>query len=256
VAETLETEHQPVSVLFTADFSAIADLTSLPDLHSLMAPKVSVLFGQDGNAKGKALFTDTGKTVGILGATLATVSLANVSENIGWPRKFKPVTGTELDMPAFAEGSLLKELDQTVIQEINDKGYIFLLKHVGLSGSYFNDSFTADLITSDYAYIENNRTIDKAIRGIRTYLLPELNSPLRLDADTGHLAVDTVKYMESLASKPLEQMQADGDLSAFDIYIDPSQDVVSTNKLTVNVTLVINGVARTIEVLIGLATSV
>ena len=51
----------------------------------------------------------------------------------------------------------------------------------GLNGSFYNDSFTMDTITSDYAYIERVRTMDKAVRGIRTYLLPHLSSPLYVD---------------------------------------------------------------------------
>jgi uncharacterized protein DUF2586 len=256
VVKTLEGEHKPFSVLFVADFSAVADLTTMGDLRALDAEKVTVLLGQDGTATGKTLFTSVGKTVGVLGAVMGLVSLANVSENIGWPKKFKPVTGTELDVPAFAEGSLLKDLDTTVIDGLNTKGYVFLVKHIGASGSYVNDSHTCCPAISDYAYLENNRTMDKAIRGIRTYLIPELNSPLRVNKDTGELSVDSVMYFESLASKPLEQMEADGDLSGFDIHIDPSQNVVSTSKLAIKVTLIVNGVARTIELSIGLGTSV
>ncbi len=256
VIDTLAEEHKPLSVLFTADFSAVADLTTLSDLRALDAANVSVVIGQDGGAAGAALFGSEDVTISCIGAALGAVSLANVSENIGWPKKFKMVTGTELDVPAFGEGSLLKDTATNTIEGINTKGYIFLTKHIGLSGSFFNDSHTAVAATSDYAYIENNRTIDKAIRNVRTYLLPELNSPLRLDPTSGNLSVDTVKYFESLASKPIEQMEADGDISGFDVYIDPAQDVVSTNKLVVAITLVVKGVARTIEVNIGLATSV
>ncbi len=252
VGDALAAEHKPFSILYQPDFSAVADLTALNDLHTLTAPNVSVLIGQDGAGTGAALFTAVGKTIGVLGAALAAVSLANVSESIAWPKKFKPVTGTELDEPAFAEGSNLSALAQAAIQGVNDKGYIFLVKLIGLSGSYFNDSFTCVALTDDFAYIENNRTIDKAIRGIRTYLLPELNGPLQLDPSTNKLSIDTIQYYQTRASKPLEQMQADGDVSGFDIYIDPAQDVVGTNTLTVKVTLVIKGVARTINVQIGL----
>jgi hypothetical protein len=127
---------------------------------------------------------------------------------------------------------------------------IFLKKHTGISGSYFNDSHTAITQTSDYAQIENNRTIDKAIRGINTSLLPSLNSPLQLNAD-GTLSETTIAYFESQAGVSLDAMVRDAEISAFEVTIDPAQDVLATSKIIIAVAIVINGVARYIEVPIG-----
>jgi hypothetical protein len=63
-------------------------------------------------------------------------------------------------------------LSDSAIQAIADKGYIFIKKHVGTAGTYFNDAPTAKPETSDYAFVENNRTIDKSIRVCRKFLLP------------------------------------------------------------------------------------
>ena len=255
VCDTLEADHMPLSVLMTSDFSAVADLTALSDLRALDSEKVSVVLGQDGAGDGNTLWVAVDKTIGSVGACLGALSKAAVSESIAWVKKFNFVTSTELDTPALGEGTLVKDLTTTVLNGINTKGYLFLKKFVGLTGSYLNDNHCATLAISDYAYLDNNRTIDKAVRNIRTYLLPELNSPLRLNAD-GTLAYDSVKYFESLAKRPLDQMQRDGDLSGFDVYIDPDQNVLSNSTLTVEVNLLINGVARTISVEIGFATSV
>jgi len=242
--------------LFTADFHAVADLTALSDLRALAAPNVSVILGQDGAGAGNTLFAAVDLTIGCLGAALGALSKATVSESFAWVKKYNMVEGTELDSPAMGEGTLIKDLTQTVLDGINTKGYIFLKKFVGLTGSYFNDNHTCDAATSDYAYIDNVRTIDKAIRGVRTYLLPELNGKLRLDPTAGTLATDTIKYFESLAKRPLAQMMSEGDLSGYDVHIDPNQDVLSTSTLHIQVSLVINGVARNITVDIGFTTTV
>lgn len=251
ILTALATAHKPLHVLFTADISAIVDLTTLSDLKALTAPNVSVVIGQDGAGVGKALYDSEGVSISCIGAALGALSLAQVHENIGWPKKFNMSDGTELETPTIANDDLIKEQTQTLIDGIDTKGYIFLVKHIGLTGSYFNDTFTCVAATSDFAYIENNRAIDKAIRGIRTYLLPELNSPLYVDATSGKLSVDTAKYFERLAANAIEQMARNGEVSGFDVNVDPDQNVLTSSNLVISVAIVPVGVARTITVNIG-----
>lgn len=261
VCDTLDTEHMPLSVLYASDFEAYVggasaeDLTDMPDLRELDAEKVTVIFGQDGAADGADLFESTGKSVTCLGAALGAVSKAKVHENIGWVEKF-PMSVVELDTPAFADGTLYKDTDPNLIDSLNSKGYVFLVKHVGISGTYFNDAHTCILITSDYAYLENNRTIDKAIRGVRTYLLPQLNSPLKVDAESGKLDPNTIAFFEAKANEPLTQMERDGELSGYLATINPDQNVLSTSILEIVIANVPLGVARKINVKIGFTTSV
>lgn len=256
VAEDLEADHMPLMILFTGDFHSVSDLTTLSDLKTLDAPNVAVILGQDGAGAGNTLFDALHVTVGCGGAALGALSLSAVSESFAWVKKFNMASGTELDSPALGEGSLVKELTSTVLTTISGKGYIFLRKFVGLTGSYFNDNHTCDAATSDYCYINNVRTIDKAVRNIRTYVLPELNGKLRINADDGTLAIDTIKYFEAKAKQPLAQMQNEGDLSGYDVYIDPQQDVLTNSNLDIQVALVPYGTARSITVTIGFSTSV
>lgn len=246
-AQQLYTEHQPLVILYAPDISDTADATTLADLRALTAPYVAVCIGQDGNATGKSIFTALGKSVTCIGAMLGAVSRAQVHENIGWVANFN-MAETELDVIALANGDAIKDLTATELTAINTKGYIFLRKHIGRVGSYFNDSFTAVAATSDYATIENNRTIDKAVRGIRTALLPALNSPLRVDRTTGKLSSDVVKYFENLASSALETMDKAGEVSGFSVTVNPDQNILSTSKLVIDVKIVPVGVAREIEV--------
>lgn len=254
VCDGLDAIHKPVSsVLYGANLAATSDLTTLTDLNTLSAPKVSAVISQDGAGLGAFLYVTTGKSVTTLGATLGAVSLAKVSEDIGWPEKFNISNGVECDTIAFANGTLVSTVSQSLLNTLDDRRYIFLVKYVGLAGSYFNDSHTAVLVSSDYAYIENNRTIDKAIRGVYSSLISYINGPIVLNAD-GTLKDTTVAFYESQASVNLDQMVRDTELSAFSAVVDPTQNVLSTGIVIVTVKLVPIGVARQITVNIGFTT--
>jgi hypothetical protein len=251
VCNTLDAEHKPVSnVLLAADIKAVTDLTTLASLATRTDHKTSVVISQDGAGKGANLFFLSKKSITNLGAALGAVALAKVSESIAWISRFNISSGTENEILAFANGTLYTAVDSNTLNVLNNYRYIFLRKFVGISGSYFNDSHTAVTPTSDYAYIENNRTIDKAIRGVYATLLPDLNGPLTLNAD-GTLNDNTIAALEADARPNLDQMVRDGEISAYVVTIDPAQNVLSTSKLVIAIKLVGVGVARNITVNIG-----
>jgi len=258
-ATALETDNKPLIVLYACDMMAVTAYGNLVDLRgTLSAKNVSVVIGEDGAGIGYALAIAKGYSISCLGAALGTVSLSAVNENIGWVGKFN-IAAVELDAPALSfndstYGRLIKNYTTAALDAINAKGYVFLVKHLGVSGSYFNDSHTAIPATSDYAYIENNRTIDKAIRGIRTYLVPEINSPVKVDAVSGKLDMNRVKYLEAQGSIALDQMMRNSELSGYQVTIDPDQNVLGTSTINVTVQLVPVGVARTITVTVGFVT--
>lgn len=246
--------HKPLEAIYTAEISGTANVTSLTDLRVLSAPNVSVVVGQDGGATGLRLFRATGKSIGCVGTTLGAVALASVNEDIAWVGKFN-MASTEFDVLNFSNGQVLTALSDGTIDNVDTYGYIFLKKHVNITGSYFDDSHTAVAITSDYAYIENNRTIHKAIRGLRTFLLPQLASPIVLNSD-GTIKEDVISYYETLCSRALDSMQRDFEISAYSVTIDPTQNVLSTSELVINVTIVPVAVGRQITVNVGFALSV
>lgn len=250
-----------ISIIMAADFKAITSIANLIaiDLKALTAPNVSVTVGQDDDLKGKALHEGVGEfSPTIMGAVLGTMSKAAVNENIGWVAKFNIVEGGgELENPAIAiQGKpRVATISSADLDSINTKGYIFAIKRYGISGTYLQDSHTAVANTSDYKSIEANRTIDKAIRGVRQYLVTELNAPVLTDT-SGKLSPDYVKYLESLAGQALEQMLRNRELSAYQVNIDPEQNVVSTSTINVTLNLIPVGVSRQINVNIGFVTSI
>ena len=255
---TLEGINKPVQVLYACNFQAITTIGSLADLRALSCKNVSVVIGEDGDNLGSALAISETKSVTCIGSALGVLSASKVNENIGWIEKFNVVENGEFNEPALAIASttfLVKNQSQSALDGVNDKGYIFLNKQVGIDGTYFNDSPTAISETSDYAYIENNRTIDKAIRNVRVFLLPSLNSPLYVNQD-GTLSEDVVSRFKNDCERALEKMDIDGEISGYKVIINPLQDVLTTSKLSIAIKIVPVGVAREIEINIGFAVNV
>jgi hypothetical protein len=255
VCNTLAGLHKPLSIVYAANMTSVTDLTTLPDLNTLTCPNVSAVIGQDKGGQGNYLYVTQARSITTLGATLGAIALAKVSEDIAWVSKFNISSGFECDTIGFANGSAVATASQSLLNLLDNRRYIFLIKYVGIAGSYFNDSHAAVTVTSDYAYIENNRTIDKAIRGVYSSLLPNLNSPLVLNAD-GTLKDTTVAYFIGQCSPNLDQMVRDSELSAYEVTIDTTQNVLSTSTLVVSIKLVPIGVARNIVVNIGFTLSI
>ncbi len=247
-----DAKHKPLSALYAANMAAVTDITTVADLALLTANKASSIIGQDGAALGNYLFLTTGKSVTQLGAALGALSLSAVSEDFGEPAKFNISNGIENDVPAFANGKLLSDptLSDAIIESIDTKRHIFGLKYVGFPGTFFNDNHCAIIATSDYAFINDNRVIDKACRGVYAALIPYLKSKLLKNSD-GTLAQTTIAFLQTQALAPLYQMARDqdlGEVSPDDVYIDPSQNVTSTNTLVINIVLNENGIARNIQI--------
>ncbi len=238
-------------------------MVTLADLHTTNEC-VSVVISQDAGGLGAYLAT-TNPSISNIGVCLGAVSKAQVHESIAWVEKqnlvdvayAKKLTGDveqarEMDVIGFVDGSKLSDYSPEQLKAIEDKGYIFCVKHTGIAGTYFNDSFTATALDSDFAYIENNRTIDKAIREINRVLVPRISAPAYVDPDTGYLAASTVAATEALCDDVLDQMVRDGEISGYAVSINPRQQILKTSKLEVVVKLVPVGVLREITVKIGL----
>lgn len=252
-AAALYTAHMPVVVLVAFDLDAVSDLSTLANLRTGANYYVSCVIGQDGGAKGAEIYTADEVSVTTIGAVLGSLAFGQVHESIAWPRKYKP-SDTELDVAAFANGDLVSQQAESLLDTLNDRGYIFLRKFIGLDGSYWNDTPTAAAATSDYAYIEANRTIDKAIRLAYAALVQEVNGPVLVDADTGKLSESYIEYLKGISDQAISQMARDGELSGYQTIIDPEQNVLTNSTIEVTIELVGVGVSRKLSINIGFKT--
>ena len=255
IATANEAVYKPMQIMLNAEISATGSVATLVDLSTQTAPNVSVCIAQDGANAGYYIYKATGKSVGAIGAMLGAVSFAVVSESIAWVGKFNMALGSELDTIAFSNGQLYSALADSQFESLNNYSYTFLRKLKGIAGSYWSDSKTTVTPTSDYSTIENNRVYQKITRVVRANMLPALSSPLKVNAD-GTLTNATIGYFETLANNPLVQMEADNELSAHKIIINPAQDILATSTLELTLQNVPLGVARIIKVNVGFVKSV
>lgn len=254
VGLTLEQQDKPCSILYAPK---VSDVTKLPT--EIAAPgryRVSVVIAQDGAGTADLLFTaedNTGKAcVTAIGDALGALSAAKVHQSIAWVEQF-PLNIAE---PAFSDGTKLRDLDDAVVVELDTARYLFATTYAGIAGSFFNDNHTTDLLTSDYAHIDRVRAMDKAVRGVRTYLIPKLGRPLLVDASTGQLDRTAKEYLETTANIPLEEMAKAEELSGYVAEIDPEQNVLQTSTVEIVIRNVPVGVNRKMHVKIGFTTNV
>ncbi len=220
------------------------DISNPTDLKTGADTNVSVVIAMDKDLALKENYKNTA-AVGVL---LGAISKAKVSENIAWVEKFN-LTGEGFRSVGFVGGQELVSEGQ--MKTLDEYKYIFTRKHTGLPGVYFNDSHTCSLPTSDFTFIEANRTINKAARIARTALLPKLNSPVLVDPDTGKLAPSVVKGFETLCRSALERMISNEEVSEIDILVDQNQDILAKSELEIQMSIVPMGTARRIVVNLG-----
>ncbi|MBD5333653.1 MAG: DUF2586 family protein [Bacteroides sp.] len=254
VADALAEEEAELSIVYAPK---VATLSSMPvNLAGENKSRVSVVIGQAGSGKGAELFNDktnTGKaSVSGLGVVMGLLSSAKVHQCIAWIKEFP----TGVSLPAFGDGTLLRDVDKALLETLDTARYLFFVTHTGQAGSYMNDSHTMDSAISDYAAIESVRSMDKAARGIRTYVKPELGSNVYVDPSSGQLASYTVAHLETVANQALEAMERAGELSGYKVEIDPEQDVASTSLVEFVIKNVAVPVMRHVRIKIGFAKSV
>ncbi len=255
VGDALAEEEAELSIVYAPKVATVKQLAV--NLAGENKCRVSVVIGQAGSGTGAELYKDKANaakaSVSGLGVVMGLLSRAKVHQCIAWIKEFP----TGVSLPAFGDGTLVRDVDKGLLETLDGTGrYLFFVTHTGQAGSYMNDSHTMDSGISDYAAIESVRTMDKAVRGIRTYVKPELGGNVYVDAATGQLASYTVAHLETVANQALEAMERDGELSGYKAEIDPAQDVASASTVEFVIKNVAIPVMRHVRIKIGFAKSV
>ena len=182
-AALLDEAWMPLSIIVAPK---VLDVTTLPTNLAASAPNVSVLISRDSEATAPAI----GTLIGILAARA-------VNESIAWVERCE----TGLTRPLFSDGTAYADTDKALLETLDNARYIYLRTYPGLSGVFFSDSHNMDSPQSEYCSIELQRTMDKAVRGTRSYLLPELGRPIFFNTD-GTLRADTLQHLKTVAGTP------------------------------------------------------
>lgn len=235
IANTLKLGNKPMSILFDGSYSSYNNATDLPSVRVADQYNVSVFASKDVN-----------KSITSAAAFLGLLSTNSVSRNNGEVALNNLTKGTHYADIEFVTGEKLQDTSDAELEVLRTKGWITIRDFVGYSGAYFIDSYTTDLSTSDLAYVENVRTMDKAIRNCRVALIPSLNSPLKVE-ESGALTEQAIAFFEDKVSVELSAMLAEEELSGYKITIDPLQNVLTNSILNIDIELMPIGIARYIK---------
>lgn len=273
-AEALAAQNQPLSIVLCANPSNTGAQTSAAkqvDLNKIPtaiceSSRVSVIFGQASHETiARMQYRNVNNTpVGFLGAVLGAIVKANVHESIAWVKQFNLFADDfqnielgfgDINLNAddeFTSLNMYESLSPVLLDELDDKGYIFPIKYSGReNGVYISRDQTCS--HGDFRTIARNRTINKSRRQVRTVLLPYVNSPLLVNPSTGYLAASKITAFKTLIGDILGKMQAAQEISGYAVTIDPNQNVLVNDTLKISYVIVPVGVATRIYVEEGLS---
>lgn len=234
-ATKAENEEMPLSIIYCPK---VSDVTQMESGVQSGNRNVSVCVGED-LENGIS-----GVNVTMAGVVLGILSKSKVNESIAWVKKFD----TGIYKAGLVDGRAYNELSQTEIASMEEKRLLFVKTYAGYSGVYMNDSYTMDESKSDYNTIERMRTMDKAVRGVREYMLPMVGAPVEIDAQSGKIDAAVVEMWKNEANRYLEQMDRDEEISGYEVEIDSEQNVLSTSKIEIVIRQVPMGIARKIAI--------
>lgn len=273
-AVAMAEQHQPLSIILAANCSNTGadtaegkkiDLNKIPTALC-ESSRTSVIFGQ---ARSTLVSTmqkanKNNTPVGFLGAMLGCLAKANVQESVAWVKQFNLFDDNfqnielgvgdinQTDGEEFISLNAYESLSPTLLDDLDNKGYIFLIKYAGReNGIYVSKDQTCS--DGDFRTIARNRTINKSRRAVRSALLPYVNSPLMVNPTTGFLAPSKITAFKTLIGDILKKMQSDQEISGYSVNIDANQNVLVDDTLRISYVIVPVGVAVKIYVEEGLS---
>lgn len=256
-------------ILEGRDFNA-ANAASALDLRNitisnqvLEAFKVSVCIAQDWKfADGLDAIR---KKMADLGTMLGSIAKKAVNENIGEVEggNLVDTTNNKWLVAGLSNHQTVAGWDSQ-LEALDSKGYIFAISYTGIAGYYWNNDHTCTPIKKDKDGYFNEYTIsygrvhDRAVRDLRTCLLPKVKSTQPVDPDTGKLPQALVTYFERLADDDVfNAMAAEGLITAGKTTVDPDSDLlISPRELKVSFVLVPTGQIDDIKGTINLKISI
>lgn len=204
--------------------------------------------------------------VGNIGMALGLLNRINVAFSIGYVNQcnLRNVISTEIEM-GFGDATLAADktltnptpyeaLSMRQLDELDDKGYIFLHKYAGYNGVFFSKDYSCS--DGDYNCISRNRVINKSRRIVRRALLPYVNSPIYLSSG-GTLATGDRSHFINLITDALQSMKNAGEISEVGaVTFDNTTNLLQTKTLLFSYKILPVGCAETIKVTEGFTVTI
>jgi hypothetical protein len=216
---------------WTGDAGTLADLKEMSNNRSAI-----LLHGMGEGNKDAAV-----------GFVLGLMSALQVQRNIG------RVAGGALGVPAayLTDGATRAEDIMNIQNTLHDKGYIFPLVRPGRAGYFYNDDPTATSNADDYSALSRGRVIDKVERLAYDVYLDFVNDDYSVTAE-GNPSPVALKSMQGSMEDVVNQvMTSANEISGFQAYVNPVQDVVGTGVIKVELNVQPRACYKTIKVVLG-----
>lgn len=245
--DAIETAHTPAVAVYSADLASTVEVTPT-DLTLLSAYRVASCLAEDvlaGSRSALLRAASSNNLVSSIGLCLGVISRSRVNDSIAW--KGINDMGGFMGQAGFIDGSKVKDKTLSFLGTLDDKHHTFVINGPDSSGIFWNFDYTASPETNDYHTIALNRVYDKSYRLMYKALYPELSSTVYFNED-GSLSLNSINKFKALISTQLDEMLKAGEISAYTVYINPAQNVISTKTVDVVVTVVPTGVAKYITI--------
>lgn len=196
---------------------------------------VSVVLASDGKVgEGKYYSAAIGQVLGRLATCPVNISLARVRDG-------------SIAVEGWLTDGKKPEEDYSLWNALHDAGYIFYRTFIGKNGYYLNYDATAVATTDDYNRLSLTRVIQKALVICYKTYIDEIMDSIAVDPGTGQLPTPICKYYEQLLIRNVN-VNMEGEISGFNAYVDPKQDLISTNVLKIQAKIVPTALLKEINV--------
>jgi hypothetical protein len=143
-----------------------------------------------------------------------------------------------------------KKLDEvTNLEALHDMGFISFMRQPQKAGFYFGKDNMAS--TDDFRLLAYGRVIDKAAVIAAAVYVEELEDEVDVDPATGQIKELDIEHLKGTMEMQTKLNMGD-QISGASIFIDPKQDIITTGKLEVKVSITPKGYTSEIDVTLGL----
>lgn len=201
--------------------------------------RVSVVIASDGKFGASKLYSAA------IGQVLGRAAKISVHQNLGRVRD-----GAIAPKGYLTDGKTPEE-HFSLMNLLEDAGYIFYRTFVGKNGYYLNGDATATDLADDYCFLSSGRVIDKAmVVTYRTYIDDILDN-IQVDPAKGTIPVSICKSFEASIIRAVNTSMGD-EMSSFTAYIDPNQNILANGQMTITCKIVPLATLREITVNLSL----
>ena len=173
---------------------------------------------------------------------IRSTPLANIVCGLYARAKVNTSIGKVEEFPLNGVLGLLPSGIEDYIEILDEAGYTTARQYIGLEGYYISNSRSFAPPTSDYVFMENVRTMYKAVREVRKQALYKLH----MDIDPSEMETELAAH-EKFLEIPLDAMVVDKEISKGNVIIDTNQNILGTSNLKIKVRIVPMGVVRNME---------